>query len=65
MLCLADVMATVAPIVGFQIPSDAAEDSYDMSEALFGAGGDSPVRLATVHHGSRVGSESGSEIRCP
>ena len=44
MLCLADVMATVAPIVGFRIPSDAAEDSYDMSEALFGAGGDSPVR---------------------
>ena len=54
MLCLTDFMATVAEIVGFQLPIDPAEDSYDMSEALFGADGDSPVREATVHHGSRV-----------
>ena len=52
-LCLTDLMATVAAIVGFQLPSDAAEDSYDMSDALFGADSDSPVREATVHHGSR------------
>ena len=44
MLRLTDLMATVAAIVGFQIPSDAAEDSYDVSKALFGAGGDSTVR---------------------
>jgi len=52
-LCLTDVMATVAAIVGFPLPSDAAEDSYDMSAALFGSERDSPVREATVHHGSR------------
>ena len=52
-LCLTDLMATVAAIVGFQLPRDAAEDSYDMSDALFGADSDSPVREATVHHGSR------------
>ena len=52
-LCLTDLMATVAAIVGFRLPSDAAEDSYDMSAALFGSERDSPVREATVHHGSR------------
>ena len=52
-LCLTDVMATVAAITGFQLPGDAAEDSYDMSDVLFGAAKESPVREATVHHGSR------------
>ena len=52
-LCLTDIMATVAAIVDFPLPPDAAEDSYDMSEALFGRAPDSPIREATVHHGSR------------
>ena len=52
-LCLTDIMATMAAIVGFPLPEDAAEDSYDMSAALFRADLDSPVREATVHHSSR------------
>lgn len=52
-LCLTDIMATVAAIVDFALPVDAAEDSYNMSDALFRADLDSPIREATVHHGSR------------
>ena len=52
-LCLTDIMATVAAIVDFPLPQDAAEDSYDMTAALFGRASDSPIREATVHHGSR------------
>lgn len=52
-LCLTDIMATVAAIVGYQLPSDAAEDSYDMTAALLGQSPASPLREATVHHGSR------------
>ena len=52
-LCLTDLMATVAAIIGFQLPNDAAEDSYDMTDALLGKPLDTPVREATVHHGSR------------
>ncbi len=52
-LCLTDLVATVAAIIGVPLPSDAAGDSYDMSDALFGMTGESPLREATVHHGSR------------
>lgn len=52
-LCLTDLMATVAAITGFQLPRDAAEDSYDMSDVLFGVARGAPVREATVHHSSR------------
>lgn len=52
-LCLTDVMATLAALVGYALPDDAAEDSYDMSRALLGLVSESPVREATVHHGSR------------
>ncbi len=52
-LCLTDIMATVAAIVDFPLGQDAGEDSYDMSAALFLADADSAIREATVHHGSR------------
>ncbi len=51
-LCLTDIMATVAAIVGLELPDDAAEDSYDMTDALLGGDASSDVREATVHHGS-------------
>ena len=51
--CLTDIMATLAAIVDFPLPQDAAEDSYDMRGALFGTDSESPVREATVHHGSQ------------
>ncbi len=46
-------MATLAAIVGFRLPEDAAEDSYDLSAAILGRKSVSPLREATVHHGSR------------
>ena len=52
-ICLTDIMATVAAIVDFPLPEDAAEDSYDISDALFGVHSEFPLREATVHHGSR------------
>ena len=52
-VCLTDIMATVASIVDFELPENAAEDSYDMSGVVLGSEKDSPVREATVHHGSR------------
>jgi len=50
-ICLTDLMATVAAIVGHKLPNDAAEDSYDIGSVLFGKRrGDQPLREATVHH---------------
>lgn len=52
-ICLTDIMATVASIVEFPLPDNAGEDSYDISEVLLGTPREIPVREATVHHGSR------------
>jgi arylsulfatase A-like enzyme len=46
-LCLTDMMATFASIVGTSLPPDAGEDSYDMLPALRGA--TAPVRDVTLH----------------
>jgi arylsulfatase A-like enzyme len=43
-LSLVDVMATCAALVGFELPADAAEDSYNMLPALLGTQGEQPVR---------------------
>ena len=47
-ICLTDVMATVAAIVGTALPRNAGEDSYDMLPALLGTN-TSPVRKYLVH----------------
>ena len=49
-ICLTDMMATVASIVGYKLPNDSAEDSYDIGRALFGQKRSDPIREATVHH---------------
>ncbi len=49
-ICLTDLMATVASLVDYKLPNDAAQDSYDISEALFGKPRAKPIREATVHH---------------
>ena len=36
LVCLTDVMATVAEIVGFTLPPNAAEDSFSFLPALQG-----------------------------
>jgi arylsulfatase A-like enzyme len=52
-ICHADLMATLAEIVGAEIPDHAAEDSVNILPALRGETRDAPLREATVHHGSR------------
>ncbi len=49
-ICLTDMLATVASITGYKLPDTAGEDSYDVSAALFNRKRDKPIREATVHH---------------
>ena len=46
---LTDVMATCAAIVGFPLPNDAAEDSFNILPVLTGEERDTPVRRYTLH----------------
>jgi arylsulfatase A len=49
-VCLSDLMATCAEIVGTDLPSSAGQDSYSILPALLGQGHDQPIREAVVHH---------------
>ncbi len=48
-VCLTDLTATAAEITGYELPDDAAEDSYSILPALLGQDS-GPIREATVHH---------------
>lgn len=48
-VCLCDVMATCASIVGAELPDGAAEDSFDMLPMLLDRPGDKQVRDFTLH----------------
>jgi arylsulfatase A-like enzyme len=45
---LTDVMATCSAIVGSKLPNEAAEDSYDMLDAMLGKQSEEPVRRYTL-----------------
>lgn len=47
-ICLTDIISTVASIVGISNTSGDMEDSYDISPILFGK--DSPIREDIIHH---------------
>jgi arylsulfatase A-like enzyme len=49
-VCLTDVLATCAAVVGGRLPDSAGEDSYNLLPALLGERPDRPVREAVVHH---------------
>jgi len=49
-ICLTDLMATCAAIVGGELPKDAAEDSYNILPALLGKRLTRPIREAVIHH---------------
>jgi arylsulfatase A len=49
-VCLVDLMATCANLVGERLPEEAGEDSYDVTPALLGTPHRTPIREATVHH---------------
>lgn len=48
-VCLTDLMATCAAVVGAKLPNGAAEDSCDFLPVLLGSQGDQPVRRYTLH----------------
>jgi len=48
-ICLTDLLATCAAIVGAKLPAEAAEDSVSILPDLLGTAV-GPVRQATVHH---------------
>ena len=52
-ICLTDLMATIAHLVGEPLPLDAGEDSYNIWPAMQGKAGPHPIREATVHHSGR------------
>jgi len=49
-ICHVDFMATCAAILGYELPSNAGEDSYNILPALTGKKLVEPIREATVHH---------------
>jgi len=48
-VCLTDFLATCAAIVGFPLPNDAAEDSFNILPVLIGQERGKPVRRYTLH----------------
>jgi arylsulfatase A len=48
-ICLTDLLATCAAVVGEKLPDDAGEDSMNLLPSLLGTARD-PVREATIHH---------------
>lgn len=49
-VCLADLMATMADVVGAPLPDNAGEDSVSNLAVWLDQDGDKPIREATVHH---------------
>lgn len=49
LVCLTDLMATCAEIIGFKLPDNAGEDSVSLLPALEGKAA-GPLREAVVHH---------------
>lgn len=52
-ICLTDIMATCAAIVGARLPDNAAEDSFNIFPVLGGQKLDRPIRPATVHQSAQ------------
>ena len=49
LICFADILATVASLLGEKLPDDAAEDSFDISPLLLGRKRGEPIRNSMVH----------------
>ena len=49
-LCLVDLLATCAAIVGTELPNSAGEDSFNMLPALRGINTKKPIRESIIHH---------------
>ncbi|NLX14241.1 MAG: arylsulfatase [Phycisphaerales bacterium] len=49
-VCLTDLMATFAAVIGETLPTDAGQDSYNILPAMLDPGLTEPIREAAVHH---------------
>lgn len=49
-IVLTDLMRTIAGVIGYELPHDAAEDSFDIGPALFGGASKGPIRDHLIHH---------------
>ena len=49
LICFTDMMATIAALLGEKLPSDAGEDSFDISPLLRGEKPTKPIRRSMVH----------------
>lgn len=49
-ICLTDLLATVAAIINYELPDNAGEDSYNILPVLLDKKFNKPIREATVHH---------------
>ncbi|MDH4452299.1 MAG: arylsulfatase [Verrucomicrobiota bacterium] len=49
LICFADILATVASLIGEKLPNDAGEDSFDISPLLLGENPARPIRHGMVH----------------
>jgi len=52
-ICHTDLLATVAAVMGEDLPDSAGEDSYNILPVFLGEDYQSPIREATVHFSSR------------
>jgi arylsulfatase A-like enzyme len=52
-ICHTDMMATMADIIGVNLPEDAGEDSFTILPELLGSKGEQPLRPATITVSSR------------
>ncbi len=52
-ICLTDTMATCAAILGYELPNDAAEDSFNILPVFLGED-DKPIRPYTLHQTIRL-----------
>jgi arylsulfatase A len=50
LVCLGDLLATCAQVVGYELPADAAQDSFSMLPILTGSQPQGPVREDLIHH---------------
>jgi arylsulfatase A-like enzyme len=50
LICLTDLLATVAALTGADLPADAGEDSFDISPIFLGRKLARPIHEAIVHH---------------
>src|SRR5262249_10865838 len=66
-LCLTDLLATMADILGAKLPDDAGEDSFNFLPILRGEKPARPIRESLIYHSfdGSFGIREGPSVLCP